>query len=290
MNDLFVTKDSSPYIPRYVSCLVKHCGPAKSMLGYLDMSYCEVVGSRISNLLGVKTTYNISNQMFGNYIDKPVEWEDYYYNADSISVDFVPFGWDFENFRDMGARLNTYGNLQDTLEYVKVILGENASNLDINLSQENILQFEKDFCLQYLFRKLVVADCDYTSKNIGVLFNQTNGDFVLAPNFDLEMLFEYEYIRSSKLKQLTDESLIYFHSRFPNLLDSFMSKLEEGLSNGKIKDIMLNTFTNFANKKPDTTIKYYNDFEWNARIILDAYKSILNSSCPSNNLNDCQTM
>ncbi|MGN0961865.1 MAG: hypothetical protein ACI4PF_06695 [Christensenellales bacterium] len=227
LNDL-VSKDK--YIPQYVYCFIKEIRQYSGSMAV----YGEVVSPRLADLLGVSTVYNSVLEQENN--DGPYDYTEY---TKTLSVDFVPYGYRFMDLEEGGIDFDADTPLSSCIYKISILLQKISKKQKLNLSEENIKKTKEEFVRQFLFRNLLCEDLDFSAKNLGLLINE-NGDFRLAPQFDLEYMFAGS--RSSKFhKEVTSETITYCAKYFPEVLNDFMSKLKKSLNNGTLKNVLQNT-------------------------------------------------
>ena len=219
-DELLDGRNGEYYIPNYVSCLVKS--------NDVMANYKECLGSRLSNLMGIPTVFNTMQAMVisdGEARSLGFETD----NLKLISVDFIPSGYEFESFEHLDLGINPDNSLESNLKIASSMwyyyIGR---SLGVKLDRQQVQTFEKDLCLQYLFRRGLCHEGDYRARNVGVLYSSELQKFYLAPNFDME------YLLSGSCPTLKQD-MMYINSRFPGLVDSFISRLNVVRDNDLIK-------------------------------------------------------
>ena len=222
-------KKSEMVIPKFVSCFVKQAqGNAKGC-------YSECVGSRLANLLGVNTVYNMTLQS-----TEPDEFDDEYPDYDTIiSVDYVPFGYTPETFEDLGIRFDEDTSLEKIFSLIDTRFKHIANEYGLEKSIDKLAQLKRDFAFQFLFRALVCEDYDFCSQNTAMLLGDS-GDFKLAPCFDMELVFSGEK-SAMYYKAFATETIEYMSEVMPEVLAEFMSRYGSAVKSGKLEDTILNT-------------------------------------------------
>ncbi len=226
-------KKSEMYIPQEVYCMVK-TNERRPIT-----SYYECVGSRFANLLGVDTVYNIAVES-GNEDDYDYDNGGVVPEYDTIiSVDYVPYGYKTESLDDLGIKFDEDYPLEIIFDNVdsgiKSIIREN----NLTPSIDKIGELNKALAKQFLFRSLVCEDFDFCGRNVGMLLGD-NGDFRLAPCFDMEFLF-YGTRASAYYQAFAEKNIKFLLERMPDVLDEFMSRFSENMENGKVKELFEKT-------------------------------------------------
>ena len=229
MNNSFDCDKSEMVIPKFVSCFVKNSqGNAKGC-------FSECVGSRLANLLGVKTVYNVALQS-----SEPDEYDDEYPDYDTIiSVDYVPFGYTPETFEDLEIKFDEDTPLERIFNLIDMRFKHIAKDYGLEKSIDKLAQLKRDFAYQFLFRALVCEDFDLCSQNVAMLIGE-NGDFSLAPCFDMELVFNGEK-SAMYYKKFATETIGYMSEVMPKVLNSFMTRYGKAVKSGKVEDTIMNT-------------------------------------------------
>ena len=229
MNNSFNCEKSEMVIPKFVSCFVKNTE------NNAHACYSECVGSRLASLLGVNTVYNIALQS-----SEPDEFDDEYPDYDTIiSVDYVPYGYTPETFEDLGIRFDEDTPLSKIFTTIDMRFKHIAKDYGLEKSIDKLAQLKRDFAHQFLFRALVCEDYDLCSQNVAMLIGE-NGDFSLAPCFDMELVFSGE--RSSMYyKKVAKETVGFVSEVMPEELAAFMSRYGKAVKSGKLQDTITNT-------------------------------------------------
>jgi hypothetical protein len=226
LNDLVAPKDGSePYIPQYVSCLIKE-------LTDQILFYSECISCRIANAIGVKTVFNTAHEMPRapwESKDDPVRY-DYL-----ISVDYVPTGYRTENLLELGIYFNVDTTLPEIFKNIDKKLQMIADMEKIKLTEENVARFKRDFVKQFLFRQFICEDFDFESKNMGLLIGE-NGDFELAPCFDMEYAM-YGKKTPHYYQSFAKGSIKYLYDCMPDVLEEFVNDCRNAYNSGKIAKI-----------------------------------------------------
>ena len=219
-DELFDQSTSGYYIPHFVSCLVKN--------NAVMSNYKECLGSRLSNLMGVPTVFNTMQAMVvsdGEARSLGFETN----NLNLISVDFIPNGYEFESFEHLDLGINPDNSLESNLKIASSMWYYFISrSLGVKLDRKQVETFERDFCLQYLFRRGLCHEGDFRARNVGVLYSTELQKFYLAPNFDMEYLFVE---KCTTLQQ----DMMYISKNFPGLVEGFVNRLRYVKENDLIK-------------------------------------------------------
>ena len=213
MNELFAGKKSETYIPESVSCFIKRSQ---------NNSDCqlEVIGSRLANLFDVDTVYNIAIES-----DEQDEYEDYPTYDAIVSVDYVPYGYRTETFKNLYIDFNEDSSLQDIFNSIDDNFECIAREQGLENSPEKLQKLKEQFARQFIFRNLVCEDFDFCDRNTAILMGD-NGDFRLAPCFDMELLF-----RGKKshvyYAQFANQTIDCMMKTMPDVLADFMNRYRE---------------------------------------------------------------
>lgn len=211
------------YIPKYVSCLVKENG----ILGNLK----ECIGSRLCNYMGIETVYNMMQAMVvsdGEAQANGFETR----NTHLISVDFIPNGFEFASLEHLQMNVNPEDSLEKNLRIACTMWYYYMSrDLGITLTKRQIDNFERDFCMQYLFRRVLCHEGDYKGKNVGVLYSKDHKTFHLAPSFDMEFLFCDDC-------PTIEEDIQFIAKRYPAEMLGFASRLKQAMEEDAFSKII----------------------------------------------------
>lgn len=224
----------SGYIPKYFSVLIKDCHNDP------DKIKAELFGSEVANLLGVPTAYNFGIKDGG---EKPQKWTgeiigDYFALG---SLDFVPFGYKVESFKDLSVTnyRRVYPSLLMWDDFLETTLMDRFGG---SVDEECKKKTHEDFILTYLFRNTLFKDSDFAVYNSGIMVSDDNKKFTLMPNFDMEGLL-YDYIYNPYVPTIfgnrsTKHDLSYAQNKYPQLTQKFMTGLEDIYKNGKLKEVL----------------------------------------------------
>ena len=225
MDELFVGKKSDMYIPESVSCIVK-----KSQ----NNSDCqlEAIGSRLANLFGVDTVYNLAIESA-----EQDEYETYPTYDAIVSVDYVPYGYRLETFKDLYLEFNEDSSLEDICNMIDDEFECIARENDLEMSEEKLKGLKNKFAYQFLFRNLVCEDFDFCDRNTALLMGES-GDFKLAPCFDMELLFRgrksHVYYAS-----FANATIDYMLREMPSVLSDFMNRYEEVVNSSELENVIM---------------------------------------------------
>jgi hypothetical protein len=213
MNDLFIGKKSDMYIPESVSCIVKRSQ---------NNSDCqlEAIGSRLANLFAVDTVYNLAVES-----DEQSEYDDYPTYDAIVSVDCIPYGYRMQTFKDLQLWFNEDSSLEEVVHTIDKKFDAIAKKNGLGYAPEKLTELKKKFAYQFMFRNLVCEDYDFCDKNTAVLIGD-DGDFSLAPCFDMELLFRgrksHVYYAS-----FANKTIDFMMKNMPDVLTSFMDRYRE---------------------------------------------------------------
>ncbi len=197
----------------------------------------ETFASRLANFFGVPTVYNIIS-----------------YNKDRtyklLSANFLKNG---ENFIKISELTNNYLSNLDFITWEKVF-----EEIMSNQNEENVNNFMSDFTKQYLFRKYVLRDSDYSFNNCGIIVDQDD-QFRLSPCFDMEFSFELNFDEENY------GDLKYIAQKYPKEYHYVKDKFNELFSNQNLHSILKKSPLSFFEKKQlkSQLIKSKEIFEFN---------------------------
>lgn len=253
-NDLVsAKKPQDRYIPKFVSCLRKENGN--------DGYYGEIVGSKLANLCEVDTVFNVVTQSE----DELFSEGEIYPNFDYIlSVDYLQYGERTEDLATLGMKFDEDSNLPWMLERLDFMMPKFAEARGWKLTEEAVKKFKEDFVRMYIFRSLICEDFDYEAKNIGIIDNE-QGDFRLAPCFDMELFFKGQRGARYYGKYAID-NINFAMENFPEVTKRIAEVLKENLDNGTVREIMEHSVP----IRPDTLKRYKNIVFKNIQFLDDA--------------------
>ena len=215
-------------IPDYVRCIIKE------MPSPTAPYYGEIVGSRLANLLGVDTVYNMAHQ-----IDPDDELSAFDYDY-LISVDYVPDGFTDFTFDNIGVCFE-----EDSLEDIMINIDRALRRLNktgrISADLESVESFKEDFVKQFLFRSLLCEDQDYCSRNTSLLISK-NGDFRLGPCFDMELMFQGKR-STSYYKSTVARDFEFLLGAMPDVLEEFLYTCNSALKSGDVARVMTDSIS-----------------------------------------------
>jgi len=249
MNSLIVGLPKEEiYIPKYVSCLLKD-------LFDIEQSYIsECVGCRLANELGVNTVFNIAHERPLEAWQSKDEFNGYDY---LISVDYIPSGYTNRTLQSLDVLFTEDSTLGDIMQKIDLFFKKYARSYELNVTEENLMQFKKDFARQYLFRQFVCEDDDFTAKNVGMLISE-NGDFTLAPCFDMEFLF-YGKKAVRYYEAFAKNTIVYLKSNMPDVLMDFVNACVKAQKSGRIEKIFRKTLPNAERREIERMLKQTTD-------------------------------
>lgn len=261
LNESFNCKKSEIVIPDSISCLVKDYGSVGS-----ERCYFECVGSRLANAFGVESVYNVAvASEVDEYDDSP--------NYDTlISVDYVPYGYKTETMRDLGIDFNEDSHLSDIMADIDRAFPRIAKEKKLNLTKEGLQNLKEKFALQFLFRSLICEDYDFVGKNTSILMGE-NGDFRLAPAYDMELLFDGAKSQGYYL-EMAEDAIGYMQNNMPDTLNKFIKNMHSQFASGKIDKILDNTLK--VSRALPLHLK--KNLTRNSQRLTDVYKEIQMSS------------
>lgn len=239
LNELFnVKKKSEIHIPDNISCFVKNIEESKDLCYIPDVNetcYYECVGSRLANLMGVDTVFNIAVKSMDNiwFYDRIPNF------STIVSVDYVPFGYKEVSLSELDIDFDENTCLDVILERIEKKWNDFSKQYNLENSPEKFRQIKEKFALQYLFRNLMCEDYDFAARNASILVGD-NGDFRLAPCYDMEQFF-WGKRESDYYRRHAKENIKYLLDNMPHVLKSFMSRYCEVLHNGQLENVVKNS-------------------------------------------------
>ena len=227
-NELFDSKYNSFYIPKFVPVLCKNV--LRSHGGQIS----EIMGSRLSNLMGYDTVFNIpvDSSFVDNELCKNINP-----TTSIFSVDFLPFGWDYSLFNPLIGKFNHHTSLKMLLNLIDTNLKNNLKEFHaIDISDKQLESIKIDFVKQYLFRVVLCADSDFGTHNSGIMFNANTHEVKLLPNFDMEYMFFQTpgLYENRRIKDTMD----FCVRAYPEVLQSFMHRLQFLDCSGQIHKVV----------------------------------------------------
>ena len=235
LNDLYESKKLN--IPSHISCLIKKASSMEE-----GGVYGECYGSRLANAFEVDTVYNVpysskydlDNVRYFSPFDMKKDIYDY-----MISVDFVSHGERIETFEDLGLDFSDSTFLEDIIAKIDKTFEALVGRENLSLDYIQLEQLKKDFAKLYLFRNFVCNDKDFKSKNAGLIINK-NGDFRLAPCFDMELFFQGGF-EEFYFKFMAERTLEYLNKNMPGVIEDFLKTANKVLKSNAIDSIFQDT-------------------------------------------------
>lgn len=228
----------SGYIPKFFSVLIKDCHNDS------DKVKAEIFGSRVANLLGVSTAYNFGIK---DKNPKPKKWTgeivgDYFAVG---SLDFVPYGYHIESFKDLnhGYYKRTYPSLMMWIDFIDTMLNDRFAG---KVDEECRKKVHEDFVSMHLFRNILFKDSDFAVYNSGIMVSDDDKSFGLMPNFDMEgILYDYTYnplaisIFENKSRK---RDIAYAMEHYPEITTKFMENLKNIVNDGRLDEVFDSTW------------------------------------------------
>ena len=219
--------------PKYLSALIKQAP--------LDQQYmCEIFAPRIFNEFRVPVVFNTTC--------KDSDGEEYVVSLDFIKPNERLF------LLDEACGNSQFGvelTLKESLEDFNAFVDYCSDKHQCTQTRKQKIDLEKQFIRSYLLRILLLADWDFSTKNVGLLINEKTGQMRLAPNFDLEYCFMSEFP--------VEEDLMFAYEKYPEIVEKFCKKVEQ-FSKGKL----------FAKSKFETMLEKYSSIDYH-RGVKDIY-------------------
>ena len=235
LNDSIVSDTPADrHYPQKVSCLVKNISDDTSC-------FSEVAGSRLGNLLGVPTVFNVAvgkNPEINDTSDIYQYFENKFYTPTYdylLSIDFVPWKHRTIGFDEMDIYINKYREFEEIEHKIDVKLPKLAKDFRFKIDEDSLRKFKEDFVRLYLFRNLLCGDQDFEEQNVITLIDG-NGNIRLGPSFDMEFLFR-ENNSQHRINYATSD-MEYLCKHYPHIVDGFMTKLNAVNESGQILEIL----------------------------------------------------
>ena len=246
------------YYPNYVSCL------AKVYAAYDPICACEVIGSRLANAMGIRTVYNFVSPKKNTFLIAGVF--DYPIDSYMFSVDYMKPDYQIVSFESLGIEFNSRDIIADNLDKLHISLRNFARNNGRLISIDDIENIKRNFCIEYLFKRILCGDADFYGRNVDIMFNTKTGKFELAPSHDYEYIFdeEEEYPTIGSIR----DSFIQIDREFPGLVDEFYKKVMTLNENGVFSKV----FDQKYFYEPEYRLDYYSRFQNNISYFKMAYE------------------
>ena len=235
LDDCIHPQDGSQQVfPQYVQCLLKElpsCSPTEAL-------YCETVGSRFANAMGVDTVFNLP------YARQPED--DEYYESDYpdydgiLSVDYVKSGYRTMSLAEMYPGYYDFETMEDVLKVFESAIYSYSLENKIPNFEENFQALKRDFAKQFFFRSIICEDYDVSPKNLSVLINEADGSLSLAPCHDMELFFVGSRVRSAFFKDMA-VAIDYLKNEMPDILQELLSNFKRIMTTGEFERIFEET-------------------------------------------------
>lgn len=213
MNDVI----KSGHTPEYLSVMKKELPEHLQESNRFGMGYLnEVCASRIMNFFECPTTYdtllNINNSMY------------------LCSVDFGRYGEEFFELRSILPHKEYFeGTLSCNLNFIKPALEKLDRMHFLRKNNNSKEKFIEDFIYSYLIRLYILNDIDYDTHNIGVLYDNKNKTYRMAPNYDFEYVFDFDFY-DEHIPDSFEMDMRFVKSKNKHIYDKFTDKVSEFLS------------------------------------------------------------
>lgn len=230
-------KDFDGSIPHRLSCIIKSCAPPNV--------YRECVCSILGEMFGVDTVYNFTQDMLPNKTegkdikpDKSILDLEYYEDEDVYSVDFIPYGYRFEDLSEFDLMLYSNDSLEQLYTKVIEIQSRLSHNLGMAISHKQMEELAHEICKQVFVKRGFFRDWDVTARNFGVLFNKETGDIISAPMHDMELSFSP--FQEKIWNETVEADIDFMMMKYPKDLYDIMDRADAALKSGDV-DRVLNT-------------------------------------------------
>lgn len=199
---------------KYVSVLLKQARKEVQDNFVKEHFVKEVLGSRLTNLMGFPTVYNDMTTIDGEYC--------------LVSIDFLKSGQEVE-ILDNKTQIDDFSTFSAWEKLIDIDLNEIID--DANHNKEKIVdKFKRDFVHQYILKSLIFDDKDFYPKNVVYIKEEkSDGDFdyYLAPLLDYEFIFSFR--RNDLMEKDCRENIEYLLKNYPQEISSFIATLEKNL-------------------------------------------------------------
>ncbi|MBE5735949.1 MAG: hypothetical protein E7356_01135 [Clostridiales bacterium] len=255
-NDLVTPPDKTDrYLPKYVSCLIKEfSNEARTQIQFdqtyigfiLEPIYCEVVGSRLANALGIKTVYNTPISQYEASI-----FGDYPKYDTVLSIDFVKDGDFTRLFTDFFKSIPMTDVLMH--EEALILLDRTLMRIgawkDIPNWREFVDKTKRELVMQGLFKWLLCGDLDSDAKNYGITIytskNPDTGEMENTLGMGAMPCLDYELIMGFVNNPYVDvQARAVFENlskNMPDVIDEFMTRVLNLRNSGELDDILKNS-------------------------------------------------
>ncbi len=202
------------YILQYISTMTKDLDKFSF---YVDEhAYSDMAGSRVANMLGVKTCYNcLYSEIDKNGKKKP---------KNLLSVDFLKNNEEMLELNTLyGARLE-FSNCLDWLLCIDELIENNQriiGNIDV---QKFLPKINEDLVEQFFLRRLVLADTDYCGRNIAIIVDKKKGSLELCPSYDYDLCNNSEKL--TDIRSIADHNMSALIYRYGDVIKRFISRLD----------------------------------------------------------------
>ena len=272
-NPMFRDENGKKSLPlKYFSVLIKSTDKHSYNC---DGTRHEVLGSRLANLFGIPTVYNLVFKYKDNtnYI---------------MSLDFLKNGETLENFEQLvldnfvGSWTKhsldmTFNEFQSLDMWCTLIEKTLYKIMDVNTPNLNKMIDDVcgDFCIQMLFRNLIVGDEDLLPHNFAFVFSEDKKSVKLSPAFDFEYCGSISFSLSF-LYDLCNKYFKFIHERYPQKLAKFMDNLNKKCfyPDGEFKLTHLNKCVNEVDAENYWKTEYINKLKSNLTRLNFAYDRI----------------
>lgn len=221
LNESFNCPKNEVYIPDHISCIVKDYSDIGSM-----RAYYECVGSRLANVFGVDTVFNLAIESVHHK-----EYDEPEYDK-VISVDYVPYGYRTETLLDLGIGFDEDIPLSVIMQRLDVGFAKIEKKENVNATPERRRAIKEALAKQFLFRVLICEDNDFASQNVCTLLGD-NGDILLGPSFDYELFVDGGKSRGY-YREMADDAIEYMQDEMPEVLYDFVTRMTSKYRSGEI--------------------------------------------------------
>lgn len=198
-------------------------------------AFCEVVGSRLANAMGVKTVFNIPMEVDTDDEYGVIDYPEYY---GVFSVDYVPPTYKSIALDEIDDEVDIEGTAENSLAQFEKVVRLFASNHYVADLENTIERLKKEFMKLWFFRNIICEDCDLAGRNISLLVGK-NGELKLAPCHDMEMFFFTQSDRVFNVEM--KDAVMFFSKNMPEVLEELLSRYGQLVESGEFEEIFTQT-------------------------------------------------
>lgn len=239
-NNYVVCVDKNLHDPRYTKKMFKSSyvsGVLKFNRPGMFSVYCttaEIIGSRIAELLGLKTAYVAP-------VGDPKDEKDL---KSYISVDFLQ-GQEILSTLSDYTNLNYLNSAYGIRRWMPIVSSVIQREIpdEVEDKQEIANQFIADFINLFVIKGLILADRDFRPYNVGIVHNSGELDYRISPAFDYELClipwgtFPRDIDEATPIDGVSS-TIKYLNKYYPQVLDDIVARLRQDGLEDRIKKII----------------------------------------------------